>query len=102
MIQKGRPSNRTQKLITRQVFQAITNPPAVPEYLRGSETVITFSRADHPPAVPRPGHAALVVEAQIGEYTLKKVFMRLRVSAKRMLIPLPPSMNTFFKVYSPL
>ena len=75
MIQKGRPSNRTQKLITRQVFQAITNPPAVPEYLRGSETDITFSRADHPPAIPRPGHAALVVEAQIGEYTLKKVFM---------------------------
>ena len=75
MIQKGRPSNRTQKIITRQVFQAITCPPAVPDYLRGSETPITFSRADHPPAVPRPGHAALVVEALIGDYTLKKVFM---------------------------
>jgi hypothetical protein len=34
---------------------------------------ITFSRADHPPSVPQPGHAALVVEAQIGEYNMSKV-----------------------------
>ncbi|KAK1612841.1 hypothetical protein QYE76_036514 [Lolium multiflorum] len=36
---------------------------------------ITFSRADHPKAVPRPGHAALVLEAQIGGYNMGKVFM---------------------------
>ena len=106
MIQKGRPSNRTQKLITRQVYQALVNPPAVPDYLRGSETAITFSRADHPPAIPRPGHAALVVEAQIGEFTLKKVFMdggsginiifadTLR-RMNRSTSNLTPSMNTF-------
>ena len=57
MIQKGRPSNRTQKIITRQVYQAITNPPAVPDYLRGSETAITFSRRTtrrryHDPGTP--------------------------------------------------
>ena len=75
MIQKGRPSNRCQKLITRQVYQAMVAPPAIPEYLRGSETDITFSRADHPPAVPRPGHAALVVEAQICDFKMSKVFM---------------------------
>ncbi|KAK1643114.1 hypothetical protein QYE76_060919 [Lolium multiflorum] len=33
---------------------------------------ITFSRADHPKAVPRPGHAALVLEAQIRRIKLKK------------------------------
>ena len=30
------------------------------------------------------------------------LFILLRVSAKMILIPLPPSMNTFFKVYSPI
>ena len=50
-------------------------PPAIPEYLRGSETEITFSREDHPPAVPRPGHAALVVKAYICDFKMTKVFM---------------------------
>ena len=75
MIQKGRPSNRCQKLITRQVNLAISSPPSTPEYLNWSEASITFSRADHPPRVPRPGHAALVLEAQIGGYEMSKVFM---------------------------
>ena len=75
MIQKGPPSNRRQKIITRQVLQAINSPRAVPDYLRGSETPITFSRADHPAEVVRPGHAALVIEALIGDYSLKKVFL---------------------------
>ena len=63
MIQEGRPSNRHQKQISRQVYLAATSYPAVLDYLNGSETDITFSREDHPPAVPRPGHAALVLEA---------------------------------------
>src|SRR5664279_343930 len=75
MIQKGRPSNRSQKLITRQVHLALVAPPAAPEYLRGSEQSITFSREDHPPRVPRPGHAALVLEAQIGGYNMSRIFM---------------------------
>ena len=50
-------------------------PPVVPEYLRGSETAITFSREDHPPSVYRLGHSALVLEAQIGSYAMTKVFM---------------------------
>ena len=37
MIQKGRTSNRCQKLISRQVYQAMASPPAVPDYLCGSE-----------------------------------------------------------------
>ena len=48
--------------------------PAVPEYLKGSETSITFSREDHPLAVYRPGHASLVLDNQIGGYTMSKVF----------------------------
>src|SRR4051812_37264870 len=56
MIQEGRPSNRQQKQVTRQVFLEVSSHPDVPEYLRGSETEITFSREDHPPAIPRPGH----------------------------------------------
>ena len=51
MIQEGRPSNRQQKQVTRQVFLATSANLAVPEYLRGSETEITFSRDDHPPVV---------------------------------------------------
>ena len=75
MIQKGRLSNRCQKLISRQVYQAMASPPAVPDYLRGSEIEITFSWVDHPPAVPRPVHVALVVEAQICDFKMTKVFM---------------------------
>ena len=34
-----------------------------------------FNRADHPLRVPRPGHSALVLEAQIGGYDMSRVFM---------------------------
>jgi hypothetical protein len=54
---------------------AVTNPPAVPEYLDWSHMAIGFNRADHPPAVPRPGHAALVIKAQVGGYDMCKIFM---------------------------
>src|SRR3954465_15775066 len=75
MIQEGRPSNKQQKQVTRQVFLATSTHPAVPEYLRGSETEITFSRDDHPPVVPRPGHVVLVLVARIGNYDMSRVFM---------------------------
>src|ERR1041384_3627538 len=75
MIQEGRPSNRQQKQVTRQVFLATSAHPAVLEYLRGWETEISFSRDDHPPVVPQPGHAALVLEARIGNYDMSRVFM---------------------------
>ena len=50
-------------------------PPAMPEYLKGPETDITFSEEDHPPAIPRPGHSALVVDALIGQFHMTKIFM---------------------------
>ena len=51
MIQPGKPSNREQKLCTRQVNLAAMAPPTIPEFLRGSETAISFSKEDHPPSV---------------------------------------------------
>ena len=47
----------------------------MPEYLNWSEVPIAFTREDHPPQVPKPGHAALVLDAQIGSYDMSKVFM---------------------------
>ena len=75
MIQKGAPSKRSQKLVSRQVNMAETSPPATPEFLNWSDASITFSRAGQPPKVPYPGRAALVLEAQIGGYDLSRVFM---------------------------
>src|SRR3954467_694647 len=39
------------------------------------ETSITFSQSDHPPIVPRPGHAPLVLDAQTGGYDMDRIFM---------------------------
>ena len=43
--------------------------------LHDAETSITFSQSDHQPAIPRPGHAPLVLDAQIGGYDMDRVFM---------------------------
>ena len=75
IIQKGRPSNRVQKSITRQVNLATHSPPSTTEYLSGSESCITFNKNDHPPQIPRPGHCPLVLEAQIGGFDMSRVFM---------------------------
>ncbi|KAK1616205.1 hypothetical protein QYE76_021722 [Lolium multiflorum] len=42
----------------------------IPEYVEWSSQNITFSRADHPMTIPKPGHAA-----QIGGFKMSKVFM---------------------------
>jgi hypothetical protein len=75
MIQRGRPTNKVQRKRAREVFHTEHAPPATPEYLNWSEHPIDFDRSDHPPKIPCPGHHALVLEAQIGGFTLKKVFM---------------------------
>ena len=49
--------------------------PPTPEYLDWSKGSITFNRTDHPLRVPRPGHSALVLEAQIGGFDMSRVFM---------------------------
>jgi hypothetical protein len=63
------------KIISRQVNLAISSPPATTEYLKWSDQPVRFSRADHPRKVPRPGHAPMVLKAQIGGYDVGRVFM---------------------------
>jgi hypothetical protein len=69
------PANCTERKRGREVFQAEHAPPASPEYLNWSEQPIGFDRSDHPLKIPRPGHHALVLKAQIGGFTSKEVFM---------------------------
>ena len=73
MIQKAHFSKREMKKFTREVN--LTEASMAIEYVNWSEQTISYSRADHPPSVPRPGHTALVLDAQIGGFNMSKVFM---------------------------
>jgi hypothetical protein len=75
MIQLVPKSKKERKSISRQVNLAISSPPATTEYLQWSDQPVRFSRADHPRKVPRPGHAPMVLKAQIGGYDIGRVFM---------------------------
>ena len=75
MIQKGRPSNRAQKVISRQVFMAEKMPPPTVEYLNWSGQDIGFTIADHPQQVPRPGQSALILPAVIAGFDVSRVFI---------------------------
>jgi hypothetical protein len=75
MIQPVPKSQKEQKNISRQVNLAIVSPPATTEYLRWSDQNIRFSRENHPRKVPRPGHAPMVLKAQIGGYDIGQVFI---------------------------
>ena len=73
MIQEGRVSQAQQDAYTLQA-RASENLNAVEVYqLHDAETSITFSQSVHPPAVPRPGHAPLVLDAQIGGYDMDRI-----------------------------
>jgi hypothetical protein len=75
MIQPVPKSKKEQQSISRQVNLAITSPLATTEYLKWSDQTVGFSRLDHPRKVPRPGHAPMVLKAQIGGYDIGRVFM---------------------------
>ncbi|KAK1615192.1 hypothetical protein QYE76_020709 [Lolium multiflorum] len=75
MIHKTSFSKREIKKFSREVKYAEVAMVDTPEFIDWSEQSISFDRTDHPKAVPRPGHAALVLEAQIGGYNMSKVFM---------------------------
>jgi hypothetical protein len=75
MIQLVPKSKKEQKSISRQVNLAISSPPATIEYLQWSDQLVRCSRVDHPRKVPRPGHAPMVLKAQIGGYDIGRVFM---------------------------
>ena len=75
MIQEGKVPQARRDTYTLQA-RAAENLNTVEVYqLYGAETSITFSQNDHPPAVPRPGHAPLVLDAQVGGYDMDRVFM---------------------------
>jgi hypothetical protein len=75
MIHKAGVSKRGSKKFTREVTLAQVAMASVPEYINWPDQSILFRRADHPMAVPRPGHAPLVLEAQISGFNVSKVFM---------------------------
>ncbi|KAK1651897.1 hypothetical protein QYE76_069702 [Lolium multiflorum] len=75
MIHRTGVSRREMKKFTREINLAESIMANIPEYVEWSSQNITFSRADHPMTIPKPGHAALVVEAQIGGFKMSKVFM---------------------------
>jgi hypothetical protein len=75
MIQLVPKSKKEQQSMSRQVNLAITSPPATTEYLKWSDQTVGFSRIDHQRKVPRPGHAPMVLKAQIGGYDVRIVFM---------------------------
>jgi hypothetical protein len=75
MIQPVPKSKKEPKNISRQVNLAISSPPSTTEYLCWSKQKIGFNIADHPRKVPRPGHAPMVLKAQIGGYDVGRVFM---------------------------
>jgi hypothetical protein len=75
MIHKIGLSRREMKKLTQEINLAESTMANILEYVDWSSQSILFSRADHPMTIPKPGHVALVVEAQIGGYNMSKVFM---------------------------
>src|SRR3954463_1425736 len=75
MIQEGRVPQAQRDEYTMQA-RAAENTNIVEVYqLHDMKTSITFSQSDHPPVVPRPGHAPLVLDAQIRGYDMDRVLM---------------------------
>ena len=64
-------SRRKQKLTEREI-NAISNTP---QYLRWSETPITFDRSDHPDHLPHPGRYPLVLDPIVEGVRLKRVLI---------------------------
>src|SRR3954464_8749907 len=95
MTHEGRVPQAQRDAYTLQARAAESINIAEVYQLHGAETSIPFSQDDHPPAVPRPGHAPLVLDAQVGGYDMDKVFMDggnnmniiLVSTLQKMLIP---------------
>src|ERR1041385_1496200 len=75
MIQEGRIPQTQRDAQTLQARAAESINTVDVYLLHGTDTSITFSQGDHPPAVPRPGHAPLVLDAQIEGYEMDRIFM---------------------------
>jgi hypothetical protein len=86
MIQPVPKSKKEWKSISRQVNLAISSTPATTEYLQWSDQPVSFSRADRPMEVPRPGHTPMVLKAQIGGYDIGRVFMDAESGINRIYV----------------
>jgi hypothetical protein len=75
MIHKTGVSKRELNKLTQEINLAEVTMANIPRYIDWSKQSVLFSRADHPMSIPRPGHAALVLEAQIGGFNMSKAFM---------------------------
>jgi hypothetical protein len=75
MIHRTGVSRREMKKLTHEINFAESIMENIPEYVDWSSHSILFSRADHPMTIPKASHATLVVEAQIGGFSMSKVFM---------------------------
>ena len=73
MIQEGFSSKKEEDANTLRAYDASTI--VEPYHICDFDFSITFTQNDHPAAVPRPGHAPLVLKAQIGGYDTSRVFM---------------------------
>src|SRR3954469_15329423 len=73
MIQEGFLSKKEEDANTLRAYDPSTIEE--PYYICDSDFSITFTQNDHPLAVPRPGHAPLVLKSQIGGYETSRVLM---------------------------
>src|SRR4051812_3245872 len=75
MIQEIRTSQAQRDAHTLQA-RAAEDLSIVEVYqINGAETIITLSQEDHSTEVPRPGHAPLLLDAQIRGYDMDNIFM---------------------------
>jgi hypothetical protein len=101
MIQPVPKSKKEQRSISTQVNLAITLPPATTEYLKWSNQTVGFSRTNHSRKVPRPGHAPVVLKAQIGGYDVRRVFMDAGSGINLIYARTLKAMNISLKFWQP-
>ena len=65
-------SNREYKSVVREVWATTSDPSP---RLKWSEVPLTFSHADHPAYVRRPGHYPIVVEPMVQNIRLGRVLI---------------------------
>jgi hypothetical protein len=101
MIHPVPKSKKEQRSISKQVNLAITSPLATTEYLKWSDQTVGFSRIDHPRKVLRPGHAPMVLKAQIGGYDIGRVFMDVGCGINLIYARTPKAMNISLNLLQP-
>jgi hypothetical protein len=75
MIYGGQVANSSARHRKQERREVCSVKMAAPVYLDWSDKPITFNQGDHPDRVPSPGKYPLVVDPDIGNVRLTKVFM---------------------------